>query len=216
MLKSLFPNINWQSIKIIGCDMDGTLYDEFDFIAQAYKPIAQRLAEACDDTMRTIYSWMVQRWLEKGSSYPHIFSEVLQEYEVEEVQREPIIIELLDIFRNSNPQLLLSNRVQVLLDFFKSNFELFLVTDGGITLQSAKFKALGLEKWFIPENVWISGASEPHYQKPSKNIVEKIKILTPGVQPQHVVFFGDREIDRAFALNLNYQFVQTYCLKRAG
>ena len=196
--------------------MDGTLYDEFEFIAQVYKPIAEQLSEACDDTMQAIYSWMMERWLEKGSSYPHIFSEVLQKYGVEEAQRESIITELLDIFRNFNPQLRLSNRVQFLLDFFKSNFELFLVTDGGSTLQAAKFKSLGLEKWFIPENVWISGASGPHFQKPSKHIAEKIQILTPSVQPQHVVFFGDREIDRAFALNLNYQFVQARCLTPAG
>jgi FMN phosphatase YigB (HAD superfamily) len=196
--------------------MDGTLYDEFEFIIQAYKPIAERLAEVCDDSMPDIYSWMIERWLEKGSSYRYIFSEVVQKYEVEEAQRESIINELLDIFRNFNPHLVLSNRVRVLLDFFKSNFELFLVTDGGTTLQAAKFKSLGLEKWFIPENVWISGTSGPHYQKPSKHIAEKIKILTPCVHPEHVVFFGDREIDRAFALNLNYQFVQTYCLNPAG
>ena len=196
--------------------MDGTLYDEFDFIAQAYKAIAERLAEVCNDNSRTIYAGMIERWLEKGSSYPHIFSEVLQKYGVEEPQRDSLVIELLDIFRNVNPRLVLSNRVQFLLDFFKGNFELFLVTDGGITLQTAKFKALGLEKWFTPENVWISGTSGPHHQKPSRHIAEKIKILTSCVQPQHVVFLGDREIDRAFALNLNYQFVQVYCLKPAG
>lgn len=196
--------------------MDGTLYDEFDFIAQAYKAIAEQLAEVCDDNSRAIYVWMIERWLEKGSSYPHIFSEVLQKYEVEATKREPIVIELLDIFRNVNPRLILSNRVQFLLDFFKDNFELFLVTDGGITLQTAKFKALGLEKWFIPENIWISGASGPHYRKPSRHIAEKIKILTSCVQPQHVVFFGDREIDRAFAFNMNYQFVHAHCLNPAG
>lgn len=196
--------------------MDGTLYDELEFIVQVYKPIAERLAEVCGASMRAVYSRMIERWLEKGSSYPHIFNEVLQQYKVEEGQRESIIIELLNIFRNFNPQLILSNRVRFLLDFFKGNFELFLVTDGGTTLQAAKFKSLGLEKWFIPENVWISGTSGLHYQKPSKHIAEKIKILTSGVQPQHVVFFGDREIDREFALKLNYQFVQAYCLQSAG
>ena len=32
----------------------------------------------------------------------------------------------------------------------------------------------------------------------------------------HIGFFGDREIDRTFALNLNYQFVQAYCLQLTG
>ena len=196
--------------------MDGTLYDEFEFIAQVYKAIAERLAGVCGDNRHVIYSWMIERWLEKGSSYRHIFSEVLQKHEMEEAQREAITIELLDIFRNFKPQLVLSKRVQYLLDFFKSTFELFLVTDGGITLQTAKFQSLGLEKWFAPENVWISGTSGPRYQKPSQHIAEKINILSPSVQPQHVVFFGDRETDRTFAFNLKYQFVQTYCLQPAG
>jgi len=195
--------------------MDGTLYDEYDFIAQVYKPIADQLASVCDDTSHNIYTWMIARWLEMGSSYRYLFSEVLQNYRVKEARREFIIRELLDTFRHFEPELTLTKRVQFLLNYFKSHFELFLVTDGGITLQAAKFNSLGLDQWFTSSNVWISGTSGPHYQKPSRKIAEKIQALTPPVHPRQVVFFGDREVDRAFALNLNYHFVQTHCLQAA-
>ena len=216
MLKSLYPEIDWNSVEIIGFDMDGTLYDEFDFISQVYKPIAERLSALGKDTVPAIYSRLLDRWLEKGSSYRYIFSEVLQSYDLDEPRREIIINELLDIFKNFIPQLALSSRVQYLLDFFNTNFELFLVTDGDKVLQAAKFSSLGLEKWFAPENVWISGSSEPEYQKPSKRIAEKIHILTPHSQAQQIVFFGDREIDRAFALTMGYQYVQVHRLQATG
>ena len=216
MLKSLYPGIDWNSVEIIGFDMDGTLYDEFDFISQVYKPIAERIAAACNDTVPAIYSRMLKRWLENGSSYRYIFSEVLQSYDLDANRREIMINELLDIFRNFIPRLALSYRVQYLLDFFKNNFELFLVTDGSIALQTAKFSSLGLEKWFAPENVWISGSSGPEYQKPSKRIAEKIHILTPHTQPQQIVFFGDRQVDRAFALTMGYQYVQVHRLQAVG
>lgn len=216
MLKSLFPQVDWSCIKILGLDLDGTLYDEFDFIAQVYKPISERLAVICNGNSKDIYTWMIEKWLEKGSSYNYIFDEILKRYGIRKNQRENIIYEILNIFRNFNPKLNLSKRVQYLLDFFKNNFELFLVTDGGVTLQTAKFKTLGLEKWFNPENAWISECSGPEYQKPSCRIVEKIKILNHLINPQEVVFFGDREVDKEFALNMQYQFVQVYCLNSVG
>lgn len=196
--------------------MDGTLYDEFDFIVQVYKPISERLAGICNGNSQDIYTWMIEKWLAKGSSYNSIFDEILKSYGIKKNQREKFTLEILNVFRNFNPKLNLSKRVQYLLDFFKNNFELFLVTDGGVTLQTAKFKTLGLEKWFKPENVWISGGSGPEYQKPSCRIIEKIKILNHPINPKKVVFFGDREADKNFALNMQYHFIKVYCLNAMG
>lgn len=196
--------------------MDGTLYDEFDFIAQVYKPISERLAGICNGNSKDIYARMIEKWLAKGSSYNSIFDEILKSYGIEKNQREKLTPEILKIFRNFSPKLNLSKRVQYLLDFFKKNFELFLVTDGGVTLQTAKFKTLGLEKWFDPENVWISGCLGPEYQKPSRRIVEKIKILNRSINSQEVVFLGDREADKKFAINMQYHFIQVYCLNSVG
>ena len=39
MLNVLYPDIDWSHIKYIGFDLDGTLYDEFEFIVQTYKKI---------------------------------------------------------------------------------------------------------------------------------------------------------------------------------
>ena len=45
MLKYLYPQINWNNINYVGFDLDGTLYDEADFIAQAYIKISNYLSQ---------------------------------------------------------------------------------------------------------------------------------------------------------------------------
>lgn len=211
MLKSLFPQVNWESVEIVGFDMDGTLYDEFDFIVQVYKPISGRLAQSCLGNSKAIYSWMLCRWLEKGSSYNHIFEEVLEKYNYKNSNRN-VILECLDLYRNFQPKLVLSERVKILLSTLHKKYSLFLITDGSCALQTAKFQALGLQRWFQPENFAISGCFGSQYYKPSTLIIDKIAVLNSGVKPQKVVFFGDRDIDREFSCNSGFQFASVKSL----
>ena len=86
MLSPLFKNVNWNHITSVGFDMDGTLYDEFDFIKQVYSEINKQLI--LNDS---ILSFMTERWLEKGSSYPLIFSEAYDKCESIFVEKEDFI-----------------------------------------------------------------------------------------------------------------------------
>lgn len=99
-----------------------------------------------------------------------------------------------------------------MLDIFSEQFELFLITDGSPHLQKAKFRALGLERWFKNKNVGISGAYGKCYEKPATLITQKINLLCSGLHPQDVVFFGDRDVDREFSINAGYQFVKVKLL----
>ncbi|MGV3136462.1 HAD family hydrolase [Brevibacillus agri] len=216
MLKSLFPMIDWDTVKYVGFDMDGTLYDELDFISQVYMPIASRMAKFIGLPADDIYQKLLERWLEKGSSYNRIFEEILSQGEVCKDEKEGIIQECLHIFRNYLPELALTHRVTFLLQYFHQKYELFLITDGGVQLQQSKFHALGLSKWFDEQNVGFTGLYGSAYGKPSPLIVTKIKVLREVCNPQHVVFFGDREVDEKFAKGLGYQFVLTKCLQKEG
>lgn len=213
MLKYLYPDIKWDAIKVVGFDMDGTLYDEFEFIVQVYVPIAELLAKTANGNKTGIYSWMIERWLEKGSSYNYIFEEVLINHGVEETARNRIIPECVDMLRSFKPTLVLTSRVKIMLDFFKRNFDIFLITDGSGSLQKAKIKTLKLHSWFKPENIGISGCFGKQYQKPITLILGEIGIFkNTVVEPQEVVYFGDRQIDRQFAANAGFQFVLVRCM----
>lgn len=207
MLKSLFPKINWEEIMFVGFDLDGTLYDEFDFISQVYRPISQKIAHANGADEIEIYEKLLQRWLEKGSSYNRIFSEALLDSGVDEDVTKRVTDECLTLFRNFQPSLSLNARTKVLLDFMVGRFKLFLVTDGSCALQQAKFNALGLAQWFKPENMVISGCAGKGYEKPSTEILGKIGVLEDERWRGKTAYFGDREVDSLFAQASGFQYV---------
>lgn len=189
---------------IIGFDLDGTLYDEKDFIVQVYKKIAKYLINHFPKIMYSdLYTWLVDRWLEKGSSYPFIYSEALVRYTGES---NPEIIEnCLSIYRNFEPEITLHSKVKEILNLLlNKQIILFLVTDGNYPLQQKKFNALQLNKWFEIENVVYTGRLGKEYYKPNIKCLEFISCLTDREIP--VLYFGDREIDQKFALNAKFDF----------
>ncbi len=208
MLKSLYPQIDWDVVRIVGCDMDGTLYDEADFIAQVYHGIANLLAETSHQKVEIIHAWMVQRWLQKGSSYPYIFYEAATRAGVSKREVEKKVDLCLEFFRNYQPVLALGSRVKTILDVLSVSYPLFLVSDGAATLQKRKFEALQLSRWFDLINVGISGSYGPEFCKPSIKIINKIGIFNKPYLPHQILFFGDRRVDAEFAANAGFQFLR--------
>lgn len=206
MLKSLFPQVVWDQIEAVGFDLDGTLYDELDFILQVYSPIAACLANVTKQSQHEVYWWMVNRWLEKGSSYNRIFLEVLNSNNLDGEIKKGTIKECLHTYRHFQPKLSLTNRVKILLDNFKNKYPLFLITDGNSMLQRAKVRVLGLEKWFDHSNVVISGDYGFEYQKPSTFMAGQIEILQ-NISPSRIIYFGDRKNDALFANNVGFGFI---------
>lgn len=211
MLKSLYPDIDWENIKVVGFDLDGTLYDEAEFIAQVYKPIANHLATYCNTSPDKIYMAIFRRWLEKGSSYNRIFKEQLERHGIAGTIMQQAITECITIFREFYPSLTLPARVKILLDLFHERHSLFLITDGSKTLQTAKIEALNLSHWFTPDNVGITGPHGSNFTKPSIHIISTIAALR-NISAKTIVFFGDRLVDEEFAGAAGFQYVQVNCL----
>jgi len=212
MLKSLYPDVEWEAVRVVGFDLDGTLYDEFDFIRQAYQPIAARLAAAVRGSVESVYRTLLDRWLEKGSSYPRIFEELLAATGVDQANAAGVVAECLELFRATEPRLALCQRVTHLLNEFSRRYGLFLVSDGRPRLQRAKMAALGLDRWFKAGNIVVSGEHGPEFRKPSNRMKAKVQALAQPLAPSAVVYFGDRMVDRDFAANAGFTFVGVHCL----
>ena len=209
MPKYLHSELNWDLIQYVGFDLDGTLYDEYEFISQVYQPIALKLAKYVPDNSEVIYHSMLQRWLEKGSSYNKIFDEILLTSTLSSSERSMIINQCLHIFRSFQPSLTLSPRVKMILDWLSARFALFIVTDGGMNLQMAKISSLNLYRWFSPDNISISGCSMDKISKPDVRMASQVKILNiEDLSPSSVVYFGDRSVDAGFAKNCGFNFIQ--------
>ena len=213
MPKSSFPRVEWERVSAVGFDMDGTLYDELDFIEQAYRRVAAVIATPTDRDPEDLHHRLVARWLEKGSSYPHIFGEVLAESGLPEAAASHVVEECLTAFRATAPTLRLSARVRFLLDGLARRHPLFLVTDGGCALQQAKIAALGLPRWFGEENTAISGCVG--VGKPDPSIADGIAALAgmDTAARARVLYFGDRDVDEEFARRSGFQFVRVTCMR---
>ena len=213
MLSSLYPSVNWDSVRVVGCDMDGTLYDEADFIAQVYSPIAEILSNAACVDFNRLYSWMFLRWLEKGSSYSKIFSEAVEGTGLGRNKADTAIARCLRVFRNYEPRLSLTPRVKAILDVLKGEYSLFLISDGSAELQKRKFESLGLGHWFPWPDVGISGLYGDEFCKPNTGILRKIEVIETVCSPHQVLFFGDRAVDAKFASNAGFQFAHVSCMR---
>lgn len=216
MLKFLADDIDWDCIQAVGFDLDGTLYDEFDFISQVYTEIADILASVTSTFPDKIYEKILIRWLEKGSSYNKIFDEVLGQAHIPAADRSVVIDRCLAAYRNFKPCLALSPRVAQIVEWISAKYLVFLVTDGGETLQKHKIESLNLYKWISPENISISGAFDAHTSKPNVLMTDKVKLLQScQIKPAKIVYFGDRNVDQTFARNCGFKFVRVNVMRPA-
>ncbi|WP_135552179.1 HAD family hydrolase [Paenibacillus cymbidii] len=217
-MKFLSPEPDWQAVKAIGLDMDGTLYDEADFIAQVYRPISLYLAGELSCEAEALYAWMLQRWREKGSSYPYIFSEAIQRFgSGGREESTEWIRHCVQLFRQFRPMLRLADTTAKWLDDAAGNYALFLVTDGQAALQQAKIDALQLSRWIAPGNTAISGCYGADCQKPSTKLLDAIELFSQGrIQPGEVVYIGDRDVDEQFAKAAGFAFIRAINRNEAG
>lgn len=190
----------------MGFDLDGTLYDEFDFVRQVYPACLAHCADLLNpDRLQPAGCYISKRWLEKGSSYPHLFEEVFELYGLPTAEKEIFISRALSFFRTFKPRLSLPARSDFMLEIVRKQWPVFLVTDGRVQLQKNKFDVLGLSTFFSEKCCCFTGSLPAGSSKPSPSAYEALALPYSGPE---VIFFGDRDVDKEFAQNLNFQFVK--------
>lgn len=211
MLSSLFPDIPWSRIKCVGFDLDGTLYDEFDFIRQVYREIL-RQTENCFPDVSRAYAFMLKRWLEKGGAYTHIFEEVFKSHGVpHSTPEEEFVKHALNLYRNYSPDLTLTERSLFILEVLTNGFDSFLLSDGPPALQRNKFNSLGLGDIFPESRVVFTGDHGKTSYKPHPATFHDLAERSGWrYKPEEIVYFGDRDVDEAFCRNLGIQFQRVY------
>lgn len=208
MLSVLYPNIDWKNIEIIGFDLDGTLYDEFDFIVQAYGNITDSLLKHFGNKKQPALNYMKTRWIEKGSSYNKIFEETYDRFvERNSLPKEQFIRRAVHLFRTTQPLLALPERTRWILDYCQKHYCLFLITDGNEELQKNKFKALGLRQFFKREETIFTGQLGKQFYKPSPQALDKLQI---HLNKKTTLYIGDRDIDKTFAGAAGLNFLPVY------
>lgn len=144
--------------KVVVFDLDDTLYKEIDYLKSAYKEIASIISK---NTLKAIilediYNDLLYYYSEKKD----VFKEIIDTYKPLNIVKE----DLINIYRNHNPNITLSSENENVLKYLKKEgCRLCLITDGRSIQQRNKIKALEIEKYF--EYILISeefGSEKPN------------------------------------------------------
>ena len=132
-------------------DLDDTLYKEIDFLKSGYREIVEAIGHP------EAFDFMLDSYFHGEN----VFQSVIDKYNL------PYTVEqLLVIYRNHKPCISLAPSTVATLDELKASGTIMcLLTDGRSVTQRNKIEALGLARWFSPDDILIS--EEFGHSKPS-------------------------------------------------
>lgn len=135
---------------VVAFDLDDTLYREWDYVASGYRAVALELAKATGaDAVE------LQRII--AEARPLGFEAALKKLEGREGIKNFSIDSMIEIYRAHKPDIQLRPGAAELLEILgQRGIHTVLITDGSTRHQRAKIKALGLEKYFKPDDILIS------------------------------------------------------------
>lgn len=137
-------------------DLDDTLYKEIDYLKSAYREISRFISKNSALHENLVYDKMLAAYYNGDNP----FQTVLDLVDSSEIT----IATLLSLYRNHQPNIVLSELHQEILNYLKTSvFKIGLITDGRSVQQRSKLKALGLTDFF--DDIIISeefGSEKPN------------------------------------------------------
>ena len=174
-------------MKAIFFDLDYTLYDQWQYLWGAFWDVACVIANQGHLPAETIYKSLLAIWNQVGTDYGYLFNDLLNQlglYTPDRIQR------CVDAFHMHQPKgLTLYPRVDEILCDLKNSYLLGLITDGDISMQQSKVKALNLEEQFD----LILYVRQISLRKPDPRIFQYVLHQT-NLSPAEAVYVGDHPL----------------------
>ena len=148
-----------KEIKVIIFDLDDTLYKENDFVKSGFKSVSEYVNDNFGISNKKFYGLLVKTLKEKGRG--KIFDIALKKYNI---FNKELVQKLINVYRGHKPEIKVFNGVIPLLSRFGKKYKIALITDGLLSVQKGKVKALGIEK-FIDVVVYTN-----EFQKPKPHL----------------------------------------------
>ncbi|MGI6585244.1 MAG: HAD family hydrolase [Gracilibacteraceae bacterium] len=168
-------------MKALVFDLDDTLYNEADFVHGAFREVADYLSKKHKLDRDELYRTMLGLLANNGRG--RIFNDICALYNLNED-----ISSLVEIYRNSAPQISLYEDAEHFLKYCRGKFKLGLVTDGIHYVQWNKIRLLDLEKFF--DSIIVTDDYGKDFCKPS--IKPYVKIAEElGVDFDEIICIGD-------------------------
>ena len=175
--------------KVVIFDLDGTLYDEKEFVMNGFKVISKYLSSKYDLCSDEIFRILKNDFVLglRGKN----FGALLKKTNLEEDVRK-----LVRIYREHTPSIYIHEDAKVILTKLRGKYKLGLITDWLKKTQENKISALGMKKHF--DVVIITDVYGRDYWKPSskpfKVALDKLK-----VEAKECTYVGDKPLKDFFA-----------------
>jgi putative hydrolase of the HAD superfamily len=168
-------------LKLIAFDLDDTLYPETDYVRSGFADVAELLAQDCHLDTETVYRQLWALFLEEPD---RVFQRILGMYRPQSVGLES----LLECYREHAPRIALPRETRSVLDQLRYRVKLALITDGRLSAQQRKVRALGLEEYF--DCICYTDALGKDAWKPStRGFIYTLDAV--GVIPGDAAYVGD-------------------------
>ena len=168
-------------IKVVIFDLDGTLYDEKEFVMSGFKVVSKYLSSSYDLSSDEIFR-ILKNDFELGLRRKN-FDILLKKINLEEDVKK-----LVKIYREHTPSISLHEDAKEVLMKLRGKYKLGLITDGLKKTQENKISALGIKKYF--DVITITDVYGRNHWKPSSKPF-KIALDKLKVKARESIYVGD-------------------------
>lgn len=146
-------NVNDDLLYVFILDLDDTLYQEVDFVCSAFKHIDRMLVADYGYQAGKAFGVLMGAALSGNNAFDALNSRLVKDG----VEVPNAIDWMVDEYRYHIPHITLSADAQHFLqELDKYDIDRYIITDGRSVTQRNKIRALGLDFFVPPENVFIS------------------------------------------------------------
>jgi len=177
-------------IEAVSFDLDGTLYDEKDFVKSGFWAVSAYLASKYSIITDVLYNHLITEF-DVGLRGKN-FDVLINKFDLIEEK----VTDLVKIYRSHRPDIKLYSDAETLLVFLKEKqYKLGLITDGNTIAQRNKIQALYLPNFF--NEIIVTDELGKKYWKPSdiafKKMLHMLKVI-----PEKCVYVGDNPVKDFF------------------
>jgi len=135
-------NIDLSTIRGVVFDLDDTLYPQLSYKTSGFKVVSDWAASQFKLDRHTILSVLNDILRQYSPSYPYMFDRMAESMEL----NSESIPKMVRVFIEHKPHIQCYTGVIPMLSRLRSKYRLGILTDGRLSVQQKKIRALGLEK----------------------------------------------------------------------
>jgi putative hydrolase of the HAD superfamily len=172
-------------INTVVFDLDDTLYNEIDYCQSGFMAVAKHLAnKPGNPNSQSIYESFYNQFTigERNKIFNHALKELGISFD------NQCISELVDVYRNHQPEITLPEETRNVLDILYDKFTLGLLTDGFLPAQKLKVQTLGIERYFGCI-IYTEELGRDAWKPSDKGFKELIKNL--NIEPEMMIYVAD-------------------------